>query len=64
MHRSWVGFPRCWEILVPGGRIFDAPRYAWRGLSLDLARTFFTLDEVGGRSTCWRSTRSTCGTCT
>jgi hypothetical protein len=31
---------------VPGGRIFDAPRYAWRGLSLDLSRTFFTLDEV------------------
>ena len=34
------------EILLPGGRILDAPRYAWRGLSLDLARTFFTLDEV------------------
>ena len=34
------------EVLLPGGRILDAPRYAWRGLSLDLARTFFTLDEV------------------
>jgi hexosaminidase len=33
-------------IRVPGGRILDGPRYAWRGLSLDLARTFFTLDEV------------------
>jgi hexosaminidase len=34
------------EPSVPCGRILDAPRYAWRGLSLDLARTFFTLDEV------------------
>src|SRR5262249_52485018 len=31
---------------LPGARILDAPRYAWRGLSLDLARTFFTVDEV------------------
>jgi hexosaminidase len=31
---------------LPGGRILDAPRYAWRGLSLDLARRFFTLDDV------------------
>jgi hexosaminidase len=34
------------EVSVPATRILDAPRYAWRGLSLDLARTFFTLDEV------------------
>jgi hexosaminidase len=34
------------EISLPGARILDAPRYAWRGLSLDLARTFFTIDEV------------------
>ena len=34
------------EISVPGGRILDAPRYAWRGLSLDLARTFLTLGQV------------------
>ena len=34
------------EVLLPGARILDAPRYAWRGLSLDLARAFFTLDEV------------------
>jgi hexosaminidase len=33
-------------VSVPATRILDAPRYAWRGLSLDLARTFFTLDEV------------------
>ena len=31
---------------LPGARILDAPRYAWRGLSIDLARAFFTLDEV------------------
>jgi hexosaminidase len=34
------------EIFLPGGRILDAPRYAWRGLSLDVARRFFTPDEV------------------
>lgn len=27
-------------------RILDAPRFAWRGLSLDVARTFFDVDEV------------------
>jgi hexosaminidase len=31
---------------VDKGLFLDAPRYAWRGLSLDLARTFFTVDEV------------------
>jgi hexosaminidase len=34
------------EICVPGARILDAPRYAWRGLSLDVARTFFTVGEI------------------
>jgi len=34
------------EIRVPGARILDAPRYAWRGLSLDVARTFFTVEEI------------------
>ena len=34
------------EPSLPCGRILDAPRYAWRGLSLDLARTFFTPGEV------------------
>jgi len=33
-------------ISVPGTRILDAPRFAWRGLSLDVARTFFTAGEV------------------
>ena len=34
------------EVSLPGAWILDAPRYAWRGLSLDVARTFFTVDEV------------------
>ncbi len=34
------------EIVLPGARIADAPRYAWRGLSLDVARTFCTPGEV------------------
>jgi len=34
------------EVSLPGARIVDAPRYAWRGLSLDLARAFFTPGEV------------------
>lgn len=34
------------EVFLPGARILDAPIYAWRGLSLDLARTFFSVDEV------------------
>jgi hexosaminidase len=34
------------EVSLPAARILDAPRYAWRGLSLDVARTFFTVEEV------------------
>src|SRR5262249_49473068 len=34
------------EISLPGARILDAPRYAWRGLSLDVARRFFTPNEL------------------
>jgi hexosaminidase len=34
------------ELRVPCGRILDGPGYAWRGLSLDVARTFFTPAEV------------------
>ena len=33
---------------LPGARITDAPRYAWRGLSLDLARTYLTPAKSGG----------------
>ncbi|HEU4632058.1 MAG TPA: beta-N-acetylhexosaminidase, partial [Gemmatimonadaceae bacterium] len=31
---------------VPPGRIVDWPRYTWRGGMLDVARHFFTVDEV------------------
>jgi hexosaminidase len=34
------------DFRVPAARILDAPRYAWRGLSLDVARTFFTVGEI------------------
>jgi len=32
--------------VVPAARILDAPRHAWRGLSLDVARAYFTLGEL------------------
>jgi hexosaminidase len=31
---------------VPPGQITDRPRFAWRGAMLDVARHFFTVDEV------------------
>jgi len=34
------------EVVLPGAQILDAPRYAWRGLSLDVARAWFTPHEV------------------
>jgi hexosaminidase len=34
------------SVSVPAGRIVDAPRFAWRGSMLDVARHFFTVDEV------------------
>ena len=36
------------EVSLPASRILDAPRYAWRGLSLDLARTFIACDRRRG----------------
>lgn len=33
-------------VSVPTGRIVDTPRFAWRGSMLDVARHFFTVDEV------------------
>ena len=34
------------DVTVPGGRIVDHPRFAYRGVMLDVARHFFTADEV------------------
>ncbi|HKA82352.1 MAG TPA: family 20 glycosylhydrolase, partial [Acidimicrobiales bacterium] len=34
------------DVRVPGADILDAPRYAWRGLSLDVARAYFALDDL------------------
>lgn len=31
---------------VPGVRVADRPRFAWRGAHLDVARRFFSVDEV------------------
>ncbi|WP_017584899.1 family 20 glycosylhydrolase [Nocardiopsis ganjiahuensis] len=33
-------------VWAPGGVITDGPRYAWRSLSLDVVRHYFTPDEV------------------
>ncbi|GAB1645471.1 beta-N-acetylhexosaminidase [Krasilnikovia sp. MM14-A1259] len=37
---------RAGDVVLPGGRILDRPRFAYRGTMLDLARHFFTPDEV------------------
>ncbi len=34
------------DVTIPGGRIADRPRFEYRGVMLDVARHFFTLDEV------------------
>lgn len=34
------------QILLPALTIQDTPRYSWRGLSLDVARSFFPVEEV------------------
>ena len=31
---------------VPTGKIVDAPRYAWRGMMLDVARHFFGVEDI------------------
>lgn len=33
-------------LAIPAVRLVDRPRFAWRGLSLDVARTFFGVEEV------------------
>ncbi len=42
--QSVFGGPSAWT--VPPGRVVDRPRFAWRGGMLDVARHFFTVDEV------------------
>lgn len=38
--------PAVAPLRLPGVAIKDAPRFKWRGLSLDVCRHFFTVDEV------------------
>jgi hexosaminidase len=33
-------------VIAPAGTVTDAPRFGWRGAMLDVARHFFTVDEV------------------
>jgi hexosaminidase len=33
-------------VVLPAQRILDGPRISWRGLSLDVVRTFFTVENV------------------
>ena len=38
--------PQLGDWVLPGGRIVDRPRFAYRGVMLDIARHFFTVDEL------------------
>ena len=38
--------PRPGPWRIPGGRVVDRPRFAWRGAALDVARHFFTVEQV------------------
>ncbi len=44
--RQFVPVHGAGDVTLPGGRILDRPRLAYRGVMLDVARHFFTLDEV------------------
>ena len=39
-------FDKARPVSAPAGRIVDAPRYAWRGAMLDVARHFLSVEEV------------------
>src|SRR6185295_5142200 len=39
-------FERPRQVVLPAVHIRDAPRYQWRGAMLDVARHFFSVDEV------------------
>ncbi|MDR1555772.1 MAG: beta-N-acetylhexosaminidase [Tannerellaceae bacterium] len=43
--RQLIG-ARSLPLKLPALQIYDAPRFAWRGLSLDVSRMFFTVPEV------------------
>lgn len=44
--RQYVPIKGDGDVTIPGGRIVDRPRFEYRGVMLDVARHFFTLDEV------------------
>jgi len=41
-----AGTPQRAEWVLPGGQIVDRPRFAYRGAMLDIARHFFTVEEI------------------
>jgi hexosaminidase len=44
--RQFVPVSGVGDVTLPGGQIVDAPRFPYRGVMLDVARHFFTVDEV------------------
>lgn len=43
---SWRATPSSNVIAIPCWRIVDHPRFAWRGVHLDVARHFFSVEDV------------------
>lgn len=41
-----VHFPQSRPVQLPAAQIVDRPRFGWRGAMLDVARHFFTVDDV------------------
>jgi hexosaminidase len=44
--RQYVPVSGAGDVTLPAGEITDRPRFAYRGVMLDVARHFFTVDEV------------------